>query len=59
MARISAADTPGTMRAVEVARIPRAIGTITGVKEMVGVVAPAERKDCWISGMWRCVPPTA
>jgi hypothetical protein len=48
---MSDAETPGTIRAVDVARMPRAIGTITGVNEMVGAVAPADRNDCWISGM--------
>ena len=50
---------PGTSRAVAVARMPRAIGTSVGVNEMVTSAAPAERRFCPISGMCRCVPPTA
>jgi hypothetical protein len=43
---------------VDVARMPRDIGTSTGVNEMVGSTRPAQRSACAISGMWRCTPPT-
>src|SRR5690606_3910577 len=46
-------------RAVTVARMPRDIGTRVGVKEMLTSGAPAARRFCAISGMCRCVPPTA
>ena len=54
----AAASTPGTSFAVDVARMPRAIGTSTGVNEMVGSVAPATRRFCRISGVCRWTPPT-
>ena len=39
--------------------MPRAMGTSVGVKEIVTSAAPADRRFCAISGMCRCVPPTA
>ncbi|OUD85032.1 hypothetical protein BC477_11515 [Clavibacter michiganensis subsp. michiganensis] len=42
-----------------VARIPRAIGTSTGVKETLTCPPPAVSRFCRISGVWRWVPPTA
>src|SRR5699024_10205613 len=44
--------------AVQLARIPRAVGTSTGVNEMLGSIAPAARRFCNISGVWRWAPPT-
>ena len=39
------------------ARIPRDIGTSTGVKDTV-TGAPAADRFCTISGVCRCTPPT-
>ena len=54
-----AASAPGASGAVTVARMPRAMGTRTGVKETRTSSAPAARRFCSISGMCRWVPPTA
>ena len=54
-----AADRPGSRSgAVQVARIPRDIGTRTGVKETDGRSAPQVRKFCSSSGVCRWTPPT-
>ena len=41
-----------------VARMPRGIGTSSGVKLTVTVPSMRAERFCTISGVWRCTPPT-
>jgi hypothetical protein len=43
---------------VQVAKMPRDIGTSTGVKDTDGAEAPQAMKFCRSSGVCRCTPPT-
>ena len=57
---MSSAVAPAAIRAVEVARIPRDIGTSTGVNEIADARRrPAAVRFCTISGVCRWMPPTA
>ncbi len=57
-ARASSAVAPGLSGAEQVARMPRGMGTRTGVKDTVTGPPATAPRFCSISGVCRCTPPT-